>query len=444
MGWSRRLVAAALTIVGLGAWSAGTAAAATTQHPAIELLTAAPNVVSAKGGSVVVHVKVAHATRCAFRGQRAAFASLKLRRTVDCRSGRASVRMPIAANRYQHGITLRFAVTATGANGRTDYSAITVVQAPKQAPPKATPVVALAVSTHAVPNAAIGVEYSATLVAEGGSGSYTWSVASGTLPPGIALSGTGELAGTPTAAGQYAFTAQAADAAGHTATIALTVTVADGHVAAAPSAPTVNSTNWSGYALGGGPFTSVAGTFNVPAITQSAGNASIGEWVGIDGWGPGSESIIQAGVGEDYVADTNSTRVYAWYELFPAPAYAVPVDVSVGDTVTVSITQVLGPTWEVVVKDDTSGQSTSDEFTYGGAATTAEWIVEAPFSSVTQSVVPLAPFAPVTFANLAATPNDQPPTRFVMYQHGNQVSTPSPLSDNGFVVGYGGVTPTAP
>lgn len=439
MTW--RLVATALTIVGLGAWSTGAADAATTQRPAIEVLTAAPNVVSAEGGTVVVHVRVAHAARCAFRGQRAAFASLTLRRTVDCHSGRASVRMPIAANRYQSGVTLHFAVTATDAHGRTARSTITVAQSPKQAP---ATVVALAVTTHAVPNGALGQPYSATLTAVGGSGSYSWSVASGSLPPGIALSSAGELAGTPTAGGQYTFTAQAADSAGKTAVSALAVTVSDSHVGAAPSAPTVNSSNWSGYALGGGPFTSVAGTFNVPAISPSSGDSSIGEWVGIDGWGAGASSIIQAGIGEDYLAATNVTRVYAWYELYPAPAYALPLDVSIGDTITVSIAQVSGGLWDVRVKDETTGQSTTDEFSYGGVATTAEWIVEAPYSTITQSVTTLAPFSPVRFANLTALPAGQPPTRFVMYQQGQPVSTPSLLSDNGFTVGYGGVTPDAP
>jgi hypothetical protein len=70
--------------------------------------------------------------------------------------------------------------------------------------------------------------------------------------------------------------------------------------------------------------------------------------------------------------------------------------------------------------------------------------VEAPFSSITQAVVPLALFSPVTFTHLGASPTGGAATRFVMFQSGQQVSTPSPLSANGFTVGYGGVTPGAP
>ncbi len=54
----------------------------------------------------------------------------------------------------------------------------------------------------------VGVAGSNQLVATGGSGSYAWS-RTGTLPPGLSLSGTGVLSGTPTTAGTYAFTATA-------------------------------------------------------------------------------------------------------------------------------------------------------------------------------------------------------------------------------------------
>ena len=60
----------------------------------------------------------------------------------------------------------------------------------------ATPVT---ISTTALPDAQVGVTYSATLAARGGTAPYAWSLASGTLPPGLALSATGTLAGAPSA-----------------------------------------------------------------------------------------------------------------------------------------------------------------------------------------------------------------------------------------------------
>src|SRR5581483_5636460 len=140
----------------------------------------------------------------------------------------------------------------------------------------------------------------------------------------------------------------------------------------------------------------------------------------------------------------NVSEVTAWYELYPAPAEPVPLTVSPDDRVTVSIAEVSAGLWNILVADNTTSQSYNAEFSYVGAASTAEWIVEAPLSTITNSVVPLVPFTPVTFSQLAATPTGAPPTRFVMFHSGHQVSTPSPLSDNGFTVGYGGVTPGAP
>src|SRR4051794_4848264 len=171
-------------------------------------MTASPNLVSAKGGAVVVRVQVEHAARCAFRGQRIAFSAVRLLRTVDCHAGRASLRIPIAANRYKHSVTLHFSVTASNKGSRSDFGSIVVVQSARPAPVKPTPVPPVAVATKAVPNASLGLPYAVTLDATGGAGTYAWTIASGSLPPGVALSSEGELAGTPTAAGQFPFTLQ--------------------------------------------------------------------------------------------------------------------------------------------------------------------------------------------------------------------------------------------
>jgi hypothetical protein len=63
------------------------------------------------------------------------------------------------------------------------------------------------------------------LTASGAETDPTWTVAAGALPPGLALSGTGELTGTPTAPGHYAFTARAS-AGGATGTGNVSVDVA--------------------------------------------------------------------------------------------------------------------------------------------------------------------------------------------------------------------------
>jgi uncharacterized repeat protein (TIGR01451 family) len=55
---------------------------------------------------------------------------------------------------------------------------------------------------------------------------FTWTVDSGTLPPGLSLSSGGAITGTPTAAGTFNFTMKVADSTGLTATQAQTITIA--------------------------------------------------------------------------------------------------------------------------------------------------------------------------------------------------------------------------
>jgi len=69
-----------------------------------------------------------------------------------------------------------------------------------------------------LPSGFVGGAYSQPLAATGGVPSYTWSILSGTLPPGLALSGAGMIAGTPTTTGTYTFTAKVADSGSSTAT----------------------------------------------------------------------------------------------------------------------------------------------------------------------------------------------------------------------------------
>lgn len=72
----------------------------------------------------------------------------------------------------------------------------------------------LSVMTGALVCGVTGVAYSQTISATGGSPPYTWSLAAGQLPPGVTLSSTGVLSGTPTTAGTFKFTVRVKDTQG--------------------------------------------------------------------------------------------------------------------------------------------------------------------------------------------------------------------------------------
>jgi len=72
----------------------------------------------------------------------------------------------------------------------------------------------------------VGAPYAQTLIVVGGTPLFTWSVAGGSLPPGLGLnSSTGTIGGTPSSAGSFGFTIQATDAALVTTSKAFTLAV---------------------------------------------------------------------------------------------------------------------------------------------------------------------------------------------------------------------------
>jgi hypothetical protein len=88
-------------------------------------------------------------------------------------------------------------------------------------------VVKSAFGSATLPRAEVGIVFTATSAASGGTGTYAWSLASGALPGGVALDATsGTISGTPQTAGHFAFGLAATDGEGRVATVATTLTVA--------------------------------------------------------------------------------------------------------------------------------------------------------------------------------------------------------------------------
>jgi hypothetical protein len=401
-----------------------------------------PVVIAARGGSIVLRAQVRNAVRCSFQGQHFSSDGFHRGPTVTCRSGRAAGRMRVAANPYHYAVKIHFLVAARDSAGKTVRKTFAATQAaaPAPPPPPSPPAQPLAVQTSVLPNGAVGVAYSATLNAAGGAAPYSWAIVSGELPAGVAVSGAGTIAGTPASTGQWTFSVAVTDSKGSSASASFSLTVG----AAPTPAPTAGSSNWSGYVLTGAAYTAVTGTFNVPQLASAPTDATVSEWVGIDGVSASDPSLIQAGVAEQYSAASNTYLVYAWVEELPAPARPIPLAVVAGDQVTVTISQVSVGEWDIAVKDDSTGQQYSIDVPYSGPGSSAEWIVEAPTLAATGAIETLANFAPVTFTQLGVDPVVGALTRVVMYQNGVPVSSPSDLSPTGFTVAYGGVAPAAP
>jgi len=123
--------------------------------------------------------------------------------------------------------TFPFVATVSDTTSQTAPVSLTLVVS-------ATP---LKVTTTSLPSAISGAAYSQTLQANGGTPGYKWSIASGSLPPGLTLNQTtGAISGTPTSASVASFTAMAADSSNPTltATTSLSISVASAALAIAP------------------------------------------------------------------------------------------------------------------------------------------------------------------------------------------------------------------
>ena len=105
--------------------------------------------------------------------------------------------------------------------------------------------VVLSITTTTLPGGSVGLAYNQLVHASGGTGTLTWSIDVGTLPPDLTLNPTtGVIAGTPTAAGTSSFTVRVADTAGQTATQPLSILINS------PSPPSITTTTLPGGSVG--------------------------------------------------------------------------------------------------------------------------------------------------------------------------------------------------
>jgi len=129
----------------------------------------------------------------------------------------------------------------------------------------------LSINTSSLPNGTMGVNYSATLSANGGTSPYNWSVISGSLPTGLTLAASAaQVSGTPSVAGNYSFTLQVTDSSSpvQTATQAYSV-----NIAANP--PVITTTSLADAVQNSAYTSTLAATGGVPPYSWSLVSGSL-------------------------------------------------------------------------------------------------------------------------------------------------------------------------
>jgi len=108
-------------------------------------------------------------------------------------------------------------------------------------------------------------------------------------------------------------------------------------------------------------------------------------------------------LGTEQDASSSRRRYYAWYEALPNPIKKIPMSISPGDTITVSLQLVSvgkkNQSWTLRMEDTTGAQTWSTTLNYKSSELSAEWIEEAPSSS--GGILPLAEYGPNSPSSLA-------------------------------------------
>ncbi|MBD2705100.1 SBBP repeat-containing protein [Spirosoma sp. BT702] len=202
----------------------------------------------------------------------------------------------------------------------------------------------LVLNNPSVNTGTIGVAFSQSFTASGGTSPYSFSLASGTLPTGLSLSAAGVLSGTATQSGSFSITVRAIDANGCVgvgATYTLVVNPASPTISGFTASPNVvcsgslvtftatvgNVTGSYTYTLTNGSSTSIAGSTSSTAFSQTltAGGLGVQSFTLLvsNGGQPASAvtslTVGQSGVTRLYVKAnaTGANTGLNWNDAFP-------------------------------------------------------------------------------------------------------------------------------
>ncbi len=188
----------------------------------------------------------------------------------------------------------------------------------------------LTTQTAALPDGTVGGAYYASVDASGGLTPYTWSIASGDLPPGLSLDpSNGSITGTPTAAGSSTFTLVLTDSRTSSIDIPLAIDIASAADLAIAS-PTLSDGEQGQYydyaftatgGVGAGTWSIVAGSLP-PGLILSAGSGDL------SGTPTGSGSFHFTVEVTDSASPTpNTVTVPVSVDVTAAPALTLPPEI---------------------------------------------------------------------------------------------------------------------
>jgi sugar lactone lactonase YvrE len=224
---------------------------------------------------------------------------LPLGATLAAHGGAGAITWSVAGGQLPPGLVLapngQFGGTPTQTGSftftarATDSAAPTADSATEPVTVVVSPRV-LSVSTTSLPGTMVGTGYQQSLSAAMSLGRLTWSLASGSLPPGLSLLPVGQIVGTPTTAGTYPFTLRVTDSS-ESATAQFTLVVNPRVQAAVYVVNGANSAVHSFSLLANG---------NSAPLTSLAGSAT-----GLNG----TTAVTIAPDGRTYVASANNNEI---------------------------------------------------------------------------------------------------------------------------------------
>jgi Peptidase A4 family len=195
------------------------------------------------------------------------------------------------------------------------------------------------------------------------------------------------------------------------------------------------SSNWSGYAATGaaGAFTSVSASWVQPTAICGVGQTAASFWVGLDG--DGSQTVEQIGAYSNCTAD-NIPQYYAWFEMYPNPAYKTTYPLYPGDKMSASVSVDRVGRFKLSITDATQRWTASTtQRSTTAQRVSAEVIAEAPSNSL--GIVPLTNFGTVGFSAAkvnGAVLDSFSPDRIDMVSGGTTKATTGPLGNGAFSV----------